>query len=291
MSNTGKLHLELLNVYGEPLGEKVDIILRHQQLTDTRIVKGVTASSKKILIGDLYANPQGIYLLEIDPPSYLPVRHFVNIKSSGFTDKQLIFPVDRNKVVDVKFPKFSQLSADAQRILNNSDQVFSFEGKTGATLYNALDNIRKAGFLNIIAKSGATPLTNGKTVLPYIQRLNEIRGDRFFAAVPKELREETKNSSNAGLFNGVSGALHHPPAGFTDAGSFKTKDRYGNLQLTFFMSGNDCVADIDIDDASGLEHVFQVLRNVLPGQFTHPFSIHELLVAYQHLDPGYRFVV
>jgi len=89
----------------------------------------------------------------------------------------------------------------------------------------------------------------------------------------------------------VSGALHHPPTGFAEAGSFKTPDHYGNLCLTFFMKGDDCVADIDIDDAGGLEHAFQVLRNKLSGHPTHPYNIHEILVGYQQLDPGYSFIL
>jgi hypothetical protein len=57
------------------------------------------------------------------------------------------------------------------------------------------------------------------------------------------------------------------------------------------MKGNNCVADIDIDDAAGLEHVFQVLRNKLSGKPTHPYNIHEILVGFQHLDPGYTFQI
>ena len=68
-----------------------------------------------------------------------------------------------------------------------------------------------------------------------------------------------------------------------------TEYRAGNLQLTFFMNGNDCVADIDIDDANGFAHVFQVLRNKLSGEPTHPYNIHEILIASQGLDPGYTF--
>jgi hypothetical protein len=108
--------------------------------------------------------------------------------------------------------------------------------------------------------------------------------------VPKELRSETKNSVAEGLFDKVSGSLHHPPPGFVSAESFKTSDKYGNLQLTFFTNGEAFKADIDIDDAGGLEHVFQVLRNKLSGNPTHPYNIHDILVAYQHLDPGYTFV-
>jgi hypothetical protein len=121
--------------------------------------------------------------------------------------------------------------------------------------------------------------------------LNEIRGDRFFCDVPQELRSETKNSVAEGLFHKVSGSLHKPPPGFVDAESFKTSDKYGNLQLTFFTNGEAFKADIDIDDAGGLEHVFQVLRNKLSGNPTHPYNIHEILVGHQHLDPGYTFVL
>jgi hypothetical protein len=145
--------------------------------------------------------------------------------------------------------------------------------------------------LNIAAKTARTPLTNGRTVLSYIQKLNEVRGDRFFAVVPKDLHGETENSVNEGLFNPADQSLHKPPPGFSPAGSFKTPDHYGNLQLTFFNKGDDYVADIDLDDAAGLEHVFQVLGNALSGKPTHPYNIHEILVGFQHIDPGYRFVV
>ncbi|HEV2827703.1 MAG TPA: hypothetical protein VGW76_08855, partial [Pyrinomonadaceae bacterium] len=218
---------------------------------------------------------------------------FINMKASGITPLSLKFPIDPGKVTKVNFPAFTSkpISDDLRTLLENSDKVFSFEGKKGKDLYDALDDIRKAGLLNIAAKTGATPLSNGRPVLSYIQKLNEIRGDRFFCVVPKELREETKNSVAEGLFDPADQSLHHPPPGFSPAGSFKTPDHYGNLQLTFFMNGDDCVADIDIDDAAGLEHVFQVLRNRLSGNPTHPYNIHEILVGYQHLDPGYTFQV
>jgi hypothetical protein len=89
----------------------------------------------------------------------------------------------------------------------------------------------------------------------------------------------------------VDGSLHHPPSGFDRAGSFKTEDRYGNLQLTFFVRGDEWLADIDIDDAGGLEHVFQVVRNAVTGRPTHPYDIHQILIAWQQTDPGYELVV
>jgi len=284
-----RLQLELLNVYGKFLGEKVDVILRHQVLNET--VKASVNATNKIQITGLRGAPQGLYRIEIDPPSYQYVSQFVPMKASGITPLSLTFPIDPGKVKKVNFPAFASklVSDDLRTLLENSDKVFSFEGKKGKELYDALDDIRRAGMLNIAVKTAATPLTNGRTVLSYIQRLNEIRGDRFFCSVPRELREETKNSVAEGLFDPADQSQHHPPEGFSHAGSFKTPDHYGNLQLTFFMRGDECVADIDIDDANGLEHIFQVLRNKLSGNPTHPYNIHEILVGYQHLDPGYTF--
>ena len=95
----------------------------------------------------------------------------------------------------------------------------------------------------------------------------------------------------------VSAALHElPPAipdfdNFHDVGSYKTEDSYGNLQVSVFRRDNEFIADIDIDDAAGLGHVFQVLRNHLTGLPTHPFDIHEILMQHQGLYPNYKLNV
>jgi hypothetical protein len=289
MPDNAKLQLELRDVYGKFLGEKVDIILRHQVLSEVR--KASPNVTAKVEITGLQGAPQGRYQMEIDPPSYQYISEFVNMKASGITSRSITFPIDPGKVVKVNFQAFAKLTLDLRTLLDKSDTVLSFEGKKGKDLYDALDDIRKAGMLNIATKTNATALSNGRTVLSYIEQLNEIRGDRFFCDVPKELRSETKNSAAEGLFRKVSGSLHTPPPGFQPAESFKTSEKYGNLQLTFFSNGEKFKADIDIDDAGGLEHVFQVLRNKLSGKPTHPYNIHEVLVAHQHLDPGYTFVV
>jgi hypothetical protein len=240
----------------------------------------------------LHGGPQGVYQISIDPPSYHPVSHFINVKTSGSTELSIAFPVDTSKVVSVTFPTFTNLPKELRTLLSNSPNVFGFENNSGNALYKALDDIRRGGVLNIARKTQATRLTNDKSILSLIKEIRELRGDRFFAFVEKELREEVKHSVNTGLFHKVSGSLHHLPSqfvGFTPADSFKTDDHFGNLQLTFFMKGDECVADIDIDDAGGLGHIFQVLKNHFTGSPTHPYNIHQILVKHQHLDPGYRF--
>jgi hypothetical protein len=90
----------------------------------------------------------------------------------------------------------------------------------------------------------------------------------------------------------VDASLHQPPDRFRLVDSYKTvPDKYGNLQVTFFASVATPLtfrADIDVDDAAGIEHVFQVLGHWITGEGTHPYDIHEILLAHQGLDPGYR---
>lgn len=292
MASSGKLQVEVLDATGKPIKEKIDVTLRHQVLSRTK--KATVNGATKTVITGLDNAPPAIYRVEIDPPSYLPVGQFVNLKPSGTTELSVMCPIDPGKIKKIEFPKFDGLPDDAQKVLSNSERVFKFEGKKGQELYGGFDDVRRAGFLNIITKAQATPLSGSANVLSFVQELRELRGDRFFASVSRELREETKNSVAEGLFHAVSGSLHHlPPAfnGFKDAGSFKTGENQGNLQLTFFLKDNECVVDIDIDDAGGLGHVFQVLRNKFTGSPTNPFVIHDILLAAQKLDPGYRFVV
>jgi hypothetical protein len=289
MPNPGKLRVTLADVRGQKIKESVDVTLRSQGLGG--VMKAILRPSVSSTITNLRGRPEGVYQIYMDPPSYQPVNQFIEVMSDGVTPLNVTCAVDPMKVKDVVFSPFEQLSSDSRRTLEASSTVLGFEGKSGAVLLGALDVIRRAGFMNIMAKSTATVFENGRSVASYFQELRELRGDRFFAKVPQELREETKNSVSSGLFHSVSGALHHLPNGFAPAGSFKTDDHYGNLQLTFSVKGDDWRADVDIDDAGGVEHIFQVLGNALSGEPTHPYNIHELLIQYQKLEPGYDLLV
>jgi hypothetical protein len=287
MPSERRLELQFLNVQGNPIGEQVDVMIRHQVTGRIRVAH-LKASRKATVTG---LELDGVYRVEVDPPSYLATGAFVLVKPGGTTTLTLTFPIDPRKVKETKFPDYDSLDVDARRILEGSTSVLSFSGLSGRALYESLDPLRRAGFLNIVAKMGATALTNGRAVSSYVLDVSELRGDRFFATISKELREEVKNSSQAGLFVAAPDALHHPPAGYEHAGSYKTPDHYGNLQLTFFTNGSDWRADIDIDDAAGLEHLFQVLHHQITDSNTHPYDIRDILIAHQKLDPGYELLV
>jgi hypothetical protein len=286
MATNPSLKLRLVDVNDRLIGEPVDVILRHQPTGRSMVVRA--SATKQVIVTNLTA---GAYQVNVDAASYLPGGQFVMVPVSGQASLTMVFAVDPTKVKSVVFPRFDELADDGQRILTDTRDLLGFQGPSGGDLYDKVDEIRRAGLLNIMAKIGTTNLTNGRPVSSYVARVHELRGDRFFAAVSKELREETKNSVQSGLFEQAPQTLHRPPEGFTAAGSFKTRDHYGNLQLTFFSNGADWVADIDIDDANGLAHIFQVLRNHLTDRPTHPYDIHQILIRHQKLAPGYQLKV
>jgi hypothetical protein len=283
------LQLSLRDVHGEPIKESALVRLRNLSSSAVKQVQG--NPGRTLSIRGLKGRPKGLYVVEVDPPGYLSSSKFIEVQASGITQAEMVFAVDASRVRDVSLPAYADLPAEARAMLENSTRVRGFEGLSGQTLYEAFDDIRCAGLLNVIAKTRVTASTPGQSVLSQLAELLDLRGDRCFCVVPQSLRDDTKNAALAGLFKAVDGGLHHFDDGFSEAGSFKTPDSYGNLQLTFFASADRWVADIDIDDAGGIGHLFQVIRNEVKNRTTHPYDIQQILLRHQSLDPMYRLLV
>ncbi len=290
----GTLHLTVTTVSGDPIKESLDVFLQNQTLHDAPAWRHLELRTPKRLSG-LNVAPNGTYRLEIDGLSYQTVSRFVTVPPDGKGSVVVALPVNPKKVLRIVAPPYDGLLPDAQALLARSTKALGGGDQTGTAFYEQLDDLRKAGFLNLVAKANRTrfaTLQGPRSVLSYLDQITELRADRFFARVPASLRSETANSVHAGLFHDVSEALHDPPPGFVHDRSFKTLDHYGNLQLSFFRTsdGAQYALDMDIDDAQGFEHVFQVVGNLIGGP-THPYNIHEILIATQELDPGYELII
>ena len=149
----GKLGLTLLDALGDRLVGRASVRLQHQVLKDNQVFNNLDAS-KKINITNLFGAPQGLYRMEVDPMAYLPTSQFVNLKASGVTDVVLTFAINPDKVKSVEFPDYSTLPDATKTLLENSDNVLSFDGVKGEELYNALDDIRRANVLNLTLTGG-----------------------------------------------------------------------------------------------------------------------------------------
>jgi hypothetical protein len=216
----------------------------------------------------------------------------VNTASEGVE-----FWVKPGDVRDIKAPTFDNLSARARKILSDAEMVAVKDedrdllNLKGEDLYRQLGPLRKACFLNLIAKAADDTTTGG--CVSKILGVLVCRQDRFFARVSAGFPEVLRQSP---LFRTAQEGLHKPLPGFELTGeSFKSRDPHANLQVTFMRDkGNGALAaDIDVDESSGIEHGFEVIRNALFRSRTNPFLIHEFLLSAdpvgKSLDPGYTF--
>jgi hypothetical protein len=285
---TGTLKLELHDVRRNGIQDNVHLELTCQDRS--RRYQNTVFVQKEVEIRGIECDPFAVYTVTVWPSNYRPSQFFIMLRGGQTTSREPVqIPVDAGKVVGIVPPPYAALDSELRRVLEASS-LDTDQGKKGQVLYDALDPLRQACLLNTFTKASNIILHDGSSCFKHIEGLLKLRGDRFFAKTHAALREEVQNARD--LFTEVSGALHHPPDGYTPAKSFKTKDKHGNLQVSFFRkgdTGDDYLVDVDIDEAAGIEHGFEVLRNHLADHQTSPYDVREILVSKQSLDPGYTF--
>jgi hypothetical protein len=284
------LIVRVQDVFGEPLKDRMDIEVAQVRDGSRVARKDDLASTRAVRFTQLKVG--ALYLARAFPFRHRAAKSpVILLPHSGEANVDIVCPVHPDRVNRVTFPAFANLAADLRRILEATRGAEGFETISGESLYMSLPDISKAGLLNLFAKMDRTRFPDGTSVAEHVIDLYRLRGDRVFANVDVRLRDLVKESITRGDLEEVRDALHTPPPGFHSADSFKTRDGYGNLQITFFASDDAPLrfkADIDIDDANGIAHGFQVLRNGLCDRTTHPFDIHQILVFHQQLYPGYQ---
>lgn len=273
---TGRMDVRVVDAHAEVVVDKRDV-----KAGVALTVDGLTAG--------------GRYEVRVFPSRHRPVGQLVVPGHGGGRNVHVFCPVDPD-LASPRFPAWSALAPALQAVLERSrledDPLAPAAGAaalSGEALYDSLLPAQKAGLLNLFCKMSATPLGLGMA-WGFVQQVYRLRGDRIFADVALGMRDHVKTSLATGPFREVSGSLHTPPPGFTPAGSFKTDESFGNLQLTFFATAAAPLrfrVDADIDDAAGLGHVFQVLRHSVKELSTNPFDIHQVLTFHQLLRPPY----
>ncbi len=287
------IKLRLFDADRVPLDDIVDVDVVEASSLTLRAKRRNVSGKSPLSFGNLQSAT--VYRVEVFPMRHRPVG---SLCVTSVKPLDLFTPLHPDRVTDVRFPTFAKLDKPLRDVLDQSLlEPLNAPGNptpvpppgTGRELYDALEREPKAGLLNLFIKLSNTPL-GGVNAWAFVNDLYRIRGDRIFANVASTFRDAVRNAQAIGLFEKVSGALHTPPLGFADAGSFKTRERHGVLQITFFVSTMPPMtfkADLDIDDAGGVGHVFQVLRNFFTDSPTHPYDIHQLLTFHQRIRPPY----
>jgi hypothetical protein len=288
------LTIRFHNAAREPLDDVVDVDVSDAQTGALVSSARDVSAKKKLVVTDL--NQGRTYRVRIFPKRYRAVGQFVTTSNRGDgTELTAFCPVLPERVAHPLFKAYDELNIELRMVLDAS----TLEGGTlgagsspGERVFSGLNDLQRAGLLNLFSKMRGTPL-GMSTVWGFVTNLYRIRGDRIVANVKIDCRDSVKTAVSGGLFHNADQSLHTPGPGFRAAGSFKTRDLYGNLQLTFFASEAAPLRfqlDADIDDAAGVEHAFQVVGNAFDGG-THPYDIHELLTFYQGLPIDYQLPV
>jgi hypothetical protein len=280
-----ELQIRFRNAKRQPLNDTLDVRVSAQATNhQVAAARGLNGKSR-FVVPDV--NPGQHYVVTAFPHRHRPVGHFVQIPLGGPATLDMHFPLHPDHS-EPSFKPYTELEGDLRAVLERS----TLEGASasGEGLYDGLQPIERAGLLNLFCKMHGFGFDERQTIWHAVTALYRVRPDRIFADVDVALRDRVKTAEADGRFREVSGKLHTPPPGFRSAGSFKTDERYGNLQLSFFASEAAPIrykVDADIDDAAGVAHTFQVLRNWITEGTTHPYDIHQILVFRQEAFPPY----
>lgn len=289
-----EIRIRLLDVYGEPLDDTVDVVVVAHR-TGRAVARATDKPAGRVIrVPDLA--PAEVHLVKVYPSRHRAVVQFVQTRAQARTDLEIVCPADASRVHAIEAPPYAALDARARAVLEASRLEHPPTNVSGQALYDSpeLSDVQRAGLLNLLAKMRHAPLPGGGVVLDHVESLYRVRGDRVFAHVAVALRDLVRTGVDAQLFRPVDGSLHKPDPAFALVDSYKTPEPYGNLQVTFFASLAPPLrftADLDIDDAAGITHIFQVIEHKVTGSDTSPYDIHEILIRHQLLDPGYRLVL
>ena len=242
------------------------VTVQFTNMTTAKKLRAANTVGGRFSVRDL---EPAVYRMQITAAGYETVGQLVSISEEGGQRVSVKMPINHS-LAHAIFPLFWQLPTDITRMLPQEK-------------YDAMTDLEKAGLLNVCAKARAEGL------IDCFLRVERAQGDRIYVLVSSAIGKVIE----ARGYHAVNGSLHKPPAGYRDQlGSYKSDDLFGNIQLTFFQAidGQEVLADVDIDDAAGFRHAFQVIRNSVAGP-THPYNIREILLGCQGLNPGYRLEV
>jgi hypothetical protein len=287
--NRNSVEISLFDVFGSAIKDDVDITFYNQRAQSLNLRFSVKFQGAPATLPGVPAFPWGLAEAYIRPTKYRAKSIFVDVPagSSPLLINQRMF-VDPERVTPI-FPAFSLLQTGARWAALKTVLIASGIGSDSS--WNNLKGQQKAGLFNLFAKMQASVQEGAHVGFDFIRKVELFYPERIFAWVDKDLLKYLV--ANPAKFESVSGELHNFEGKWKRIdrpNSFKTRDDAGILQFTFAADANgEHIADIDIDDHSGVKHAFDVIKHNITGKDTHPYNIHQILVSFQGVDPGYRF--
>jgi hypothetical protein len=301
---TGALRMHITDLLDAPVEGQLDIGFEpHESSPGGRAAEVSFSLSVEtdFIVEELQCRggPGSQYIVRIDSRNFRSYAFFQMIfeeKINTPSEPNFRLMVNPKRVKEIKAPAFPSLDISLRDFLNAADMrtVKPEDGDLlnleGATLYDALGPLRKACLLNIFTKAAHA---SSDSCFRFLRSPLVLRQDRCFCLVDPDMPQLLRESER---FKSAPNTLHDPLSGFRLEDSFKSKDAHANLQVTFMRHGRsgELAADVDLDESSGIEHGFEVIRNATTGGRTNPYVIREFMLLFDPvekvLNPGYRFV-
>jgi hypothetical protein len=292
--NYSDVQADFRDVYKKTITDEVVIKFYNRELDSIKLRFDVPFRGAPALLPRVPAAPKGHYQVVITPTKYRSKTIFYDVeagKTNGLLQDFFVDPDQaRPRLLDFGDIPAKSYAADLQRILNKSG--------IKEAAWKSLDKRNRATILNLSAKMSREGIADGTKLIKLMQRINRTwldlkHRERIYFHVDKKLYQSLVDYP--AVYFPVSGGMHHFPDGYEpvdDPNSFKTlHDDAGNIQLTFARGeGDDWLADVDLDDHKGLEHVVDVLKHKFSGKDTDPYDIHEILWYFQGLDAEYKLL-
>ena len=315
-SNRGRLNLRLLTVEGQPISDsnaRLKIItlgtnLKKQELFNEPVefplaepismpaVPQVREAFCQITTTRFRDVETKVFKVFDDEETDLPVkllRKPDEWQPSFLPFDRLPSGFDRLKEVLARSPEIKVRNGEglAFFVESNYDQITeSSDERTRAA---------KLGLLNLYTKMSnlLEPVENRVSWFSFVEEVLEIAQSRMIALVRPEMARKvltiTQDFGDFDDYKPTPSDNHfvNMPVRFgvekDEMFSIKTRDRKGNLQLTFGpgrLNGKDVIVlDADIDESGTLlEHLKDVLRHKITKQQTHPFDVHEFIANELH---------
>ena len=292
--NRSDVLVDFKDVYGDTITDKVEIKIYNMQLESLKDIYNVSFKGQPVTLAQVPAFPTGHAQMIVTPTKYRFKQRFINVEAGETNKITEYFFVEPSKANPHPI-EFADLAAKSYgdallRILKGSG--------IGAAAWNQLNKRNRATVLNLCAKLSKETIKNGAKLITFVNSIDQTWFDikhreRIYADVNKDLLPALRKYPEV-YFSVNSGMHHFPPSGWVPVkkpDSFKTlRDSAGNIQLTFAEKGGEIyLADIDLDDHKGLEHVADVLKHQFSDD-TDPYDIHQILWFSQQLDAEYRLL-
>jgi hypothetical protein len=291
--NRAEVTVSLKDVHGQVITDEVEITFYNQKVQSLNLRFEVKFKGTPVVLPGVPAFPTGLAEVFIKPKRYRYKSIFMNViggENNSINEDLFVDPDKaRPKLLDFDDLNAKLYGEDLLRILKDSG--------IKKAAWNDLDKRNRATVLNLSAKMFHDRMKNGDPVIKNIdsivqKMLDKNHRERIYAMVNGNFLGALRKFPEQ--FRSVSGALHHFFDDFTPVNqqnSFKSRNNAGNIQFTFATNpAGVSLADVDLDDHTGIQHAADVLKHKITGADTNPYDIHQILIYFQGIDPGYQLL-